>query len=182
MAAQTVRHMSDHTKGIPLELAREIARQGEARLNAVMALSTAAVARATMLCGIFGAASIGLVAAVLAYVGTAPHPAAELVWAGATTASLLFLAAVLAACAGAPRNFWLPGGMPRALRERAWDEGRWRSESELLDATAAGQAAAIDADRALIERESLIVRGSLWLALASMPIGIATYFVAMRFA
>jgi hypothetical protein len=48
----------------PLELAREIARQGETRLMAVMGLATAADARATTLCGIFGAGSIGLGAAV----------------------------------------------------------------------------------------------------------------------
>lgn len=163
---------------IPLGLAREIARQGEVRLNAVMALTTAAVARATTLCGVFGAASIALVAAVLAYVATAPHLVVGLILGGAVPSALLFLSAILAGTAGAPRDFWLPGGMPRSLRDAAWSNGHWRSEEEVLDAMAAGLANAIETDRRHLEHESLIVRCSLWLSAVSAPAGILAYFAA----
>jgi len=125
----------DNRPPIPTALAREIARQGEVRLNAVLALTTLAVNRAIMLCGIFGAASVALCAAVLTYLGT-EHYALRLVWSGAATAGLLFLAAVAAAYAAAPRTFALAGGEPDLLRAAAWDGFGWREESYVLDATA----------------------------------------------
>jgi hypothetical protein len=73
--------MRNHDVPIPVGLAREIARQGEARLNALISIATAADLRATTLCGIFGAASIGIGTAVLAYL-TTDHPLTKLIAAG----------------------------------------------------------------------------------------------------
>lgn len=127
--------MTENRSKVPTELAREIVRQGEARLEAIAGLSTAAVARATTLCGIFGAASVALGAAVLAYLGSGNH-AAGLVWGGGATAGMLFVASVLAAVSGAARDFYIKGGRPAELFGWAWDsEGeRWWSQGTLLKA------------------------------------------------
>lgn len=43
---------------MPLELARELSRQGQKRLDALISLATAADLRAATLCGIFGASAV----------------------------------------------------------------------------------------------------------------------------
>ena len=166
---------------IPLELAREIARQAETRLMAIMQLATAADARATTLCGIFGAGSVGLGAAVLAYLGV-EHHASRLIATGTVTAVLLLTASIIAGCAGAPRDFWLAGGMPGALRSWAWNGTQWRSEAEMLDGTAQRLAEAIDRDRQLLELESRLVISSLYVAGFSVFVGISVYLIFPCFA
>jgi hypothetical protein len=166
---------------VPLELAREIARQAETRLMAIMALATAADARATMLCGIFGAGSVGLGAAVLAYLGT-DHPSARLIASGTVTAGLLLVASIIVAVAGAPRDFWLAGSMPIILRRYAWNDIGWRSEAEMLDGIAQRLAESIEHDRQLLEQESRRVRFSLWFALAAVLFGPVVYCLFPCFA
>jgi hypothetical protein len=161
---------------INLEIAREIARQGELRLTGIMALAIAQDARATTLCGTFGAASIALAAGVLAYVGTDHHDSV-LILSGAVTAALLFVAAIVAAYAGAPSEFWIPGGMPRDLRKWAWDveHHRWRTEIEMLDATAQRLAIYIDRDKKALQREGRLVRLSQGIAFAAAIFGVACF-------
>lgn len=150
---------------------------------AIMALATAADARATLLCGIFGAASVALGAAVLAYLGT-DHHSARLIWSGTVTAVLLLAAAGIAAFAGAPRDFYIAGGMPKELRAWAWDRdgARWRSEAEMLDGNAQRLADAIELDRRLLDRESRRVIHSLWVAASAVILGPTAYFVIPCFA
>jgi hypothetical protein len=166
---------------MPLELAREIARQAETRLMAIMALATAADARATMLCGIFGAGSVGLGAAVLAYMGT-EKPIWRFIAAAAATAVLLLVASIIAAFAGAPRDFWLAGGTPNILRPYAWKNTEWRSEAEMLDGFAQRLAESIERDCQLLEQESCRVRFSLWFALAAVLSGPVVYYLFPCFA
>jgi hypothetical protein len=173
--------MSNHTKTIPVDLAREIARQAEVRLTAIGGLAVAADARATMLCGIFGAASIGLGAAVLAYLGV-DHHVVRLIASGTVTSTLLLAASFIAAFAGAPRNFWLAGGMPNTLRDWAWENGHWRTETEMLDGTAQRLSIAIERDGELLARESLLVISSLWVAASSIALGLLTYCLFPYFA
>jgi hypothetical protein len=161
-------------------LAREIVRQGEARLEAIMALTIAAVTRATTLCGVFGAGSIALVAAVLAYLGT-EHPIARLLIAGSVTASLLLVASVLAAFAGTSRKYWGAGAIPSELRNWSWSTcgagTRWSTEEELLDAVGERLDKAIDKNLRLIRREGFLVNLSLWVALAAVIAGPVAYWV-----
>jgi hypothetical protein len=166
---------------VPLELAREITRQAETRLMVIMQLAIAADARATMLCGIFGAASVGLGAAVLAYLGSG-HPASRLILSWTVTAVLLLAASIIAAFATAPRDFWLAGGMPITLRRYARNDTEWRSEAEMLDGIAQGLAESIERDRELLEQESRRVRFSLWFALAAVIFGPIVYFLFPYFA
>jgi hypothetical protein len=161
---------------IELELAREIARQGEARLAAIMSLATAADLRATTLCGIFGTSSVALTAAVLASIATG-HAITGLILGGFVGAAGLYMAAFLAANAGAPRDLYIAGGNPDILREWSWDVGKWRTEVEMLDATGSRYAASIAANRALLELGSKRVIAALWVAGVSLPIGILAFFI-----
>jgi hypothetical protein len=160
---------------MPLGLAREIARQGEARLTAITSLATAADLRATTLCGIFGAASVAVTAAVLASI-SANRPI-NLILAGAVVSLGLFGAALIAAHAGAPRDFFVGGGNPDILREWSWDGYKWRSEVEMLDATACRYAASIGANRKLLELSSRRVIAALCVAGSSLPIALIAFFV-----
>lgn len=151
---------------IPVEVAREIARQGEERLRALMSLATAADFRATTLCGIFGAGAIATVAATLAYVAS-EGAAAPLIWSGGVMSAGLFIAAIITAQAGAPRDFYISGGNPDTLREWSWDAGNWRSEVDMLDATASRYAQSINRNREVLASGSRRVIWALWVAGAS---------------
>ena len=160
---------------MPLELAREIARQGEARLAAITSLAIASDLRATTLCGIFGAASVAVAAAVLASI-TAGRPLG-LISAGAIVSVGLFGAALIAAHAGAPRDFFVGGGNPDILRDWSWHDDGWRSEAEMLDATACRYASSIAANRTLLEVNSKRVIASLCVAGCSLPIAVFAFFL-----
>lgn len=170
--------MSKQGPAIPRELAQEIARQAESRLQSTKDIAGITVARATTLCGIFGAAAIALAAAVLAYLGVNDHET-RLVAAGALTAVILLLAAGLAALAGASRKFRVAGCDPIELRKWCWDaqSATWRSEEELFDAIGQKLAPAIEANRDLLAREGRLVNISLGVALAAVVFGLLTYFV-----
>lgn len=162
---------SSDTKAIPLDLAREIARQGDVRLTALMALATAADLRATTLCGIFGASAVGTGAAAFADF-VSPHPSSPLIVAGTITAFGLFVAAVIAAMAGAPRDFYVAGGNPDVLREWSWIGHEWRSEVEMLDATANRYAQSITQDGEILRKGSLRITLSLAAAVVSPILGL----------
>jgi hypothetical protein len=162
---------------MPLQLAREITRQGEARLMALMSLGTAADLRATTLCGIFGASGVAFGAAVLTSMVTG-HPVPAVIVGGGVVSFGLLLAAGIAAHAAAPRDFYIAGGNPNLLREWSWDAGRWRSESEMLDATAARYARSIEENRKILDIESRAVKAALWVAGAAPIIGTVAFLVS----
>ena len=109
---------------LPAELARELVRQGEARLEALTDIGGGADMRATTLCGIFGAVAVGLGGTTLAQLST-PHPNMQLVCAGGITATFLLIASAASAFAAAPTDCWLGGGSPDLLRLWLWDQGKW---------------------------------------------------------
>lgn len=172
--------MTNPIATMPIGVAREIARQGEVRLVALMNLATAADLRATTLCGIFGAASIGIGAAILAYLGS-DHPEMRLILSGSVAAFSLFIAALVAAVAGAPRDFWIAGGNPDKLRNWSWDNDKWRDEIDMLDATGQRQAQLIAANKKILEDGSKRITWSLLFALASPLLGVSIYFLAPNF-
>jgi hypothetical protein len=155
-----------------IALAREIVRQGEARLTAAVSLATAADLRATTLCGIFGASAIGIGAAALAYLSS-NHPSGGLLLGGAAAAALLFGAAFVAAWAGSPADFWVGGGSPDLLREWSWNNGAWRDELEMLEATAQRYASNLLKNDGAAQVRSRLLIGSLWTALASPALAAA---------
>lgn len=158
---------------IPVELAREIARQGEVRLEATLGITTIAVARGTSLCGIFGGGSIALGAAVLTYL-TNGHPDVKVVTAGTVTSLLLLIAAVLAALAGVSRDFYISGGFPEDLRTWSWNGTRWRTEAEVLDAFGQRLSRSIEKSMWILARESRLLNWSLWSALIAIGAGLLT--------
>ncbi|MGH6840092.1 MAG: hypothetical protein ACREDT_15145 [Methylocella sp.] len=161
---------------MPVEIAREIARQGDVRLSAMMSLATAADLRATTLCGIFGASSVAVGAAVLTDIAS-EHPMTRAIIGGAILAIGLFLAAFTAAFAGAPRDFYVGGGSPDSLRDWCWANGKWRDETEMLDATGNRYAQSIAKNGELLEMGSKLVRRALWIAFASPVVGALAFFV-----
>jgi hypothetical protein len=161
---------------MPVELAREIARQGDVRLSALMNLATAADLRATTICGIFGAGSIGIAAAVLA-VWASDHRSAALIVSGVILSIGLYAAAILAAIAGAPREFYIGGGSPDILREWSWIGHGWRNETEMLDATAVRYARSIASNSAILEMNTWRMKAALCVAVMSPVISIAAFFV-----
>ena len=169
--------MADQSPSIPVELAREIARQGEVRLEAILGLTTIAVARATSLCGIFGGSSVALGAAVLTYL-TNGHPHVRIVAAGIVTSLLLLVAAMLAAFAGVSRNFYISGGLPEDLRTWSWNGTSWRTETEMLDAFGQRLSRSIEKNMWILARESRLLNWSLRAALIAIGAGLLTYAVA----
>lgn len=163
---------------MPIDIAREMARQGEVRLGALMDLATAADIRATTICGISGAAAIAVGGAVLA--GFASEtPVTQLLIPGAITAVGLFVAAIIAAFAGAPRDFYIAGGNPDSLRDWAWEGTKWRDEARMLESTALRYAESIKQNRQILEAGSFKVNASLWTAFGSSVCGLAAYFVIL---
>jgi hypothetical protein len=169
--------MTDGVATTPPQLAREIARQGEARLAALMSLGTAADLRATALCGIFGAAAVAIGAAVLTSIATG-HLIVPLIVGGAIVSIGLLSAAVILAHAAAPRDFYIAGGNPDILKEWLWDAGKWRSETEMLEATGDRFARSIAENHRNLELGSRRVRFALWVALATPLIGITAFCIS----
>ncbi|MGC8519963.1 MAG: hypothetical protein ACP5P4_15815, partial [Steroidobacteraceae bacterium] len=125
-----------------------------------------------------------LLAALLAYIGAA-HPSLRLVWAGGITASLLLAASIVAAIAGASRDFMGAGAVPKNLRNWAKttyaDERRWATEAELLDALGKQLDEAITKNATLLRCEGLLVNVSLGVALVSLLLGLAAYWAVPIF-
>ena len=119
------RWMATNPAGTSVDLAREIARQGEVRLTALTSLATAADLRPATLCGIFGATAVAIGAAALAN-GVSGHPIWTLIAAGMTASLGLFAAAIAAARAAMPQDFYVSGGNPDELRQWSWDGYRCR--------------------------------------------------------
>jgi hypothetical protein len=120
--------------GMPIALAQEIARQGEARLAAIMALATAADLRATTLCGFFGASSVAAAAAVLASIASG-HGSLSLSLAGGIVAFGLFSGGVnrrtrwrSARSIHRWRQSGHPSGMVMARRQMAQPSGNARCD------------------------------------------------------
>ena len=176
--------MTDNRTSISVEVAREIVRQGEMRLEASLALTSLGVTRATTLCGIFGGAAVALLAALLAYIG-APHHSARLIWAAGITTPLLFAASVLAAVAGASRDFMGVGAIPEKLRTWAANtyrtERRWATETELLETIAEQLDKTIAKNAQLLRYEGRLVNLSLVVALGSLAAGLLAYWVVPIF-
>lgn len=161
------------------ELARNIVEQGAARLDAATTLATAADLRSVTLMGIFGASAVGVGGAVFGYAVT-DHSSTAVVLAGAITAIGLLVSSVLAGWTTRPTDFHVAGGDPVLLRDWAWTKGgHWRSELEMLEATALRYAASIRADEEVLRSGTALIRASLLVALASPLVGVAV-FVGVR--
>ena len=172
--------MSDQSNKIPVELAREIARQGEVRLGALMTVAIGADTRATTLCGILGATCTAVAAAIFAYLAIGQANKPQLIAAGVMVAALLFLGAIMAAIAASPRDYYVAGGRPQALRNWAWSGTEWRDEASMLDASSQRYAKEIEADSRILDSNTKRIKWSLGLAAASLPLGIFIYFLYPR--
>ncbi|MGH7082975.1 MAG: hypothetical protein ACREFV_10960 [Acetobacteraceae bacterium] len=158
-----------------VELLREIACQGEARLDAALNLATSAELRATTLCGIFGTWAVTLEAAILTYLPSS-HDHFALILAGAVAGGGFFIAAIVAGISGAPRHFHVAGGAPDELRTWSWTGANWRTADELLDATGQRYAQSIRTNEKTHRHGSRMIWISLAIGCTSPIIGGILYF------
>lgn len=166
--------MSETKPSIPIEIARELVRQGEVNLTAVLTIALAADTRANTYCGIFGAAALTIGGAVSANT-IAEKPFYELTGPGVIVALGLLVSAVICAFAGAPRDFRIPGANAN-LREWSWHGSQWRTEAEVLDATITRYGESIDADRTALEKGGRRLNVALVIALISFLAGAAYFY------
>lgn len=96
--------------GVDLDKAQEILALGQAHLQAQLETALAADARATAMASLYVTLSLAALAGGLAYWQSANSTPA--LWAGLASGGLLLIAAVLAARAAQPINFYLPGTPP----------------------------------------------------------------------
>ena len=96
-----------------------------------------------------------------------------LIVSGAVVAAGLFVAAIIVGYAAAPRDFYIAGGNPDALRDWSWQGTGWCSEVEMLDATAQRYARSIAENRENLERGSRRVRLALLVGCAAPTLGVA---------
>lgn len=166
--------------GISIDLAREIARQGEVRLTALTSLATAADLRATTFCGIFGATAVAVCAATLANAAS-DHRIWPLIAAGAFTFIGFFISALMVGVVAMPQDFRVGGGNPDKLREWSWDGSEWRSEAEMLDATVMRYGKSIRENCRVLEDGSRWVIAAFAIAMGSPLANVAAFFLTKYF-
>lgn len=170
--------MSEAKPSIPIEIARELVRQGEVNLTAILTIALAADNRANTYCGIFGAAALTIGGAVSAN-SIAENPFYQLTGPGVIVALGLLVSAVICAFAGSPRDFRIPGANA-ALREWSWDGSKWRSEVEVLDATIIRYGNSIETNRTALAQGGGRLNAALLIALSSFLVGAAYFYLLTR--
>lgn len=155
-------------KGKNLDLIKEACRHGESKLAAQVQIATSADQRATVLAGIYVAASTGIIGAIAASQDIRSNM--PLLVAGAGVATVFLVAAVFCILATLPVNFWTPGN----------DPCEWYGDIEKgLDAeTAIGQQAAffdenIQENNVVIERNARRFRWGALLGVGAPVLGCA---------
>jgi hypothetical protein len=161
---------------MPLELAREIARQGEVRLSALLTIGLAADSRANTLCGLLGASCAAVLGGSIAYLSQ-DHVSQKVVAAAFVAAIVLFVAASLAAFAGSPRDFYVVGGQLKKLRLWSWTGDGWRDEVEMLEATAMRYSLLIERDSRALDRSTKRFMLGIYVALLSLPLSVLAYIL-----
>jgi len=87
----------------------------------------------------------------------------------------LLVSSIICAFAGAPRDFRIPGANPARLRDWSWTGSRWRTEAEVLDATAVRYGNSIDEDQKILAEGSRRLHAALLVALGSCLAGVAHF-------
>jgi hypothetical protein len=116
---------------------------------------------------------VGLGGATLAQLSTT-HPNMQLVCAGGITATFLLIASAASAFAAAPTDCWLGGGSPDLLRVWLWDQGKWRDEATMLEATACRHAEAIRKNDIILRKRGRRALGALLIAVVAPILGVAS--------
>ena len=171
--------MTEQVHRMPIGVAREIARQGEIRLGALLTTAIAADLRAITFAGLIGATATVVAAATLAH-WTSAEPRRSLLWAGGVVAMLLFTAMALAIWTGRASNFRFPGGNPDSLREWAWDSdaGSWRDEAQLLDAAGGRYEESINRNAWFLIMNGRVFNAAICTSIAALPVGLVTFLLA----
>jgi hypothetical protein len=160
------------------ETLSQLLRQVDILLAHTLEASIAADQRATTLAGIFGGASIAVVAAFATLQPAVRTPA--LTGAVAALALLLFVSAMLAAWASRPSKFHFPGYEPRRLLETVQaspaGEAEWVRRYIVIEFQRR-----IDANRCLLDKSGRKVSVAVWLAIVALPSACLAYAVISFF-
>ena len=164
--------MSETDEGVdwtntPEPMARDILAQGETFLHAQMQSALASDQRATTMAGLLITISTATFAGVVALWERLESDALA---AGFTSAAVLLLAAVAAAWAARPIDFWFPGSRPED-----WYEGRLCKPADMLGGEAENVQFRIDENEALMSGNQTALRLSFVLALLSPLAGLAVW-------
>jgi hypothetical protein len=87
----------------------------------------------------------------------------------------LFVAALIAAISGAPRDFYIAGGSYSTLREWAWDSPTWRGDAAMLEATAARYGESIAKNKKILDEVTETMQCALRVAGVSPLIGLVAF-------
>jgi hypothetical protein len=155
---------------IPEECVRELHRQAETCLAGTVQLALGSDQRATLMAGMFGAASVALLAAIATLLA-ASKLNTPFIGGAAAMALSLFIASIASAMAAAPTDFHVGGYEPkRFARSAANVEWMLRYATEDMQAR-------IDKNREVLERSSGLLRTGMFFAGAAIPFGIVIFGV-----
>jgi hypothetical protein len=155
---------------VPTDGVRELHRQAETCLAGTVQLALGSDQRATVMAGMFGAASVALLAAIATVIaGSAPNY--PFIGGAGAMSLLLFAAAIASAMAAAPTDFHVGGYEPKRFARSATNVDwmlRYATE-DMQDR--------IDMNRAVLERSSRLLRTGMAFAVGAIPFGIMAFSV-----
>jgi len=162
--------VADNFSQVPDQSVDEFLRQGQECLAGTIQLAIASDQRATAMAGIYGAASIALLAAGAAII-TGNIPNLPLLFSFLSTAGFLFIASLVCAWAARPIDFFVSGYEPRKLL-RSTPDPNWMKRYVAEDTQQR-----IDANRQSLLLASKNIRvAAVFAFLAIWPLGLLVIY------
>ena len=158
---------------IPAETIGELHRQAEACLDGTVQVAIAADTRATTLAGIFGGGSVALLAGAATIVaGGNPDKFHALLVSALVAAGAWFVAAMLCAWSGKPRDFFLGGYEPRLFAKSATDV-TW-----MLRYATEDMQVRIDHNRTTLASNARVLRWGFYIAILGVLASVGWFLFA----
>lgn len=149
--------------GVTEDMARQIAGQGETFLKAQLQAALAADSRATAMAGLYVTLALAVIAAGLGYWDKTGNSSA--LWSAALAGGLLVVAAILAAWAARPIEFYYPGNQPGQ-----WFDGRRNDLVTMIGGEAENYDARITYNDERLGENQIAIRRAFGFAIAA-PLG-----------
>jgi hypothetical protein len=163
-------------KNIPSDIAREIARHGELRVNALMTVAIAADQRAMTFASSMAAAATATLAAGIASVAASTLPSN--LFLPCMMATLCFwIACVLSAMQARPNLFFPPGNHPKNLYGDA--EYLAGPLSQSLGWDAENYQEIIEQNEACLKKNGRLMKAAIWIAALAPVAAGATWAVSV---
>jgi hypothetical protein len=146
----------------------QLLQEAKDHLQGTIELGINADQRSAALCGVFGAGAFALFA-VSATVFAGDHRSDILQWAAVIEGFVLLIASLLCAWAAGPGDFYVSGYEPRLLIASAADT-LWMQRYIIEDIQRR-----IEANRAEIIREALLMKTAIWVAVTGIILGLVIF-------